>query len=302
MINLVWLTCSFVSLIFLGVGLVFVALNVGMVKKASRGWRIMSGVAGAMCFFLGSRILIHVQSTNWMPNEIRLTAPKPDEFAFDRFGLPEGTPLDRGSFVIAFDGALKSPRWSVEVLKHSPASVERVGSFREDTSLPKAFRVSDADYKGSGFDIGHLTPAEDQGKKMYDTFIFSNAAPQVPAVNRGVWAQIEKESRLNVSGSRSGWICTIPIFKIVGKPRGSKLETIGEDHLPIPVAFAKSELLVDDGKPIALINWECLNDARVATASVTTKDCLVSTGTLESDSGLIMWPKLSDAEKKEIGP
>lgn len=54
------------------------------------------------------------------------------------------------------------------------------------------------DYVASGYDIGHMCPAEDFA---YDcalesnTFYFYNALPQTPNLNRGLWKHYETEIR-----------------------------------------------------------------------------------------------------------
>jgi DNA/RNA endonuclease G (NUC1) len=60
---------------------------------------------------------------------------------------------------------------------------ERVNSdFKEDKGLDAALRSRLADFKGSGYDKGHLAPAANhKGSQaaMDDTFVLSNISPQV---------------------------------------------------------------------------------------------------------------------------
>ena len=53
-------------------------------------------------------------------------------------------------------------------------------------------------YLRSGFDRGHLCPAADRTRSNSDqeaTFVMTNIIPQAPMLNRGLWADIEKECR-----------------------------------------------------------------------------------------------------------
>ena len=72
---------------------------------------------------------------------------------------------------------------------------------RADLSFQNDFKVNSAtnvDYKGSGYDIGHMANAEDFA---YDctlekiTFRFYNALPQTAQSNRGIWKSYETEIR-----------------------------------------------------------------------------------------------------------
>lgn len=53
---------------------------------------------------------------------------------------------------------------------------------REDDCIPPLFRAKLSDYRDSGYDRGHLTPAADHKKRqesMDETFFLSNISPQV---------------------------------------------------------------------------------------------------------------------------
>lgn len=73
------------------------------------------------------------------------------------------------------------------------------GDFFTDTALPVGwYRVTHADYTGSGYDRGHMTPSADRTASVADneaTFILTNVLPQAPENNRGLWAQLEDDAR-----------------------------------------------------------------------------------------------------------
>lgn len=65
------------------------------------------------------------------------------------------------------------------------------------------------DYAGSGFDKGHLVPAEDFAfsDSLQDlTFRYYNCVPQLPALNRGKWKVLEGKARKQSQSSR---ICVV---------------------------------------------------------------------------------------------
>lgn len=91
----------------------------------------------------------------------------------------------------------------------------RNDNFRPDPDVSTG-SATDADYKGSGFDRGHLAPAGDMKfskEAMKDTFFFSNMTPQPANFNRGKWAQLENLMRAWGSKYNKIWIVTGPILR-----------------------------------------------------------------------------------------
>ena len=71
-------------------------------------------------------------------------------------------------------------------------TVKRKDSFRSDP-LIKTGSASLSDYKGSGYDRGHLAPAADMKwstTAMSESFFMSNMSPQLPGFNRGIWKKL----------------------------------------------------------------------------------------------------------------
>lgn len=75
---------------------------------------------------------------------------------------------------------------------------KRKGSFHRD-GLLNGEDASPKDYTSSGYDRGHLTPAEDNlfsDETEYDSFAMTNITPQVPELNRNGWKWLENLTRL----------------------------------------------------------------------------------------------------------
>jgi DNA/RNA endonuclease G (NUC1) len=109
------------------------------------------------------------------------------------------TPND--DLTIAFDGRTRNPIYVVERLRplnnaatSSTSTSSRKGmNFREEKSLSPYHRSRNAYYRDSGYDRGHLAPAADyHGKNMVDTFVLTNASPQIPRFNRSIWLRLEE--------------------------------------------------------------------------------------------------------------
>lgn len=93
--------------------------------------------------------------------------------------------------------------------------VKRNDSFHPDPDVTTGSAV-DADYKGSGFDRGHLVPAGDMKfhkDAMRDTFVFSNMTPQPANFNRGRWGVLENLMRAWGAKYKKIWIVTGPVLR-----------------------------------------------------------------------------------------
>ena len=143
--------------------------------------------------------------------------------------------LDRGEFLIGWSDTLKHPVWcAYHVVRDAThENAERPG-FTKDKSVPLA-PAPDA-YTRSGYDRGHMVPnyaivtryGQEAQKK---TFRMSNIAPQSPALNRGVWRDIEHRIA-DLWTARYG-----EIWVIVGciSPRGC--ETLSGSNVDVPESY-----------------------------------------------------------------
>ena len=76
---------------------------------------------------------------------------------------------------------------------------KRQDDFREDPTLPPDWHQVDGnDYRGSGYDRGHLVPSGDRTASPTDnsaTFVMTNIIPQTPENNREAWRELEEYCR-----------------------------------------------------------------------------------------------------------
>ena len=103
--------------------------------------------------------------------------------------------LNRGEFAVGWSPSLRHPVWcAYHVIPRQTYVIDRRPNFQKDRSAPGAPAANA--YERSGYDRGHMVPnfamssryGEDEQKK---TFLTSNITPQTPALNRGVWRDIE---------------------------------------------------------------------------------------------------------------
>ncbi|WP_154199347.1 DNA/RNA non-specific endonuclease [Ancylomarina sp. 16SWW S1-10-2] len=110
----------------------------------------------------------------------------------------------------------------------------RKNKFKEDPDVETG-SAKLVDYKGSGYDRGHLCPAaamKINAKAMSESFYMSNMSPQVPGFNRGKWKSLEAKVRKLTVENDSLYVISGPVFK------NNKGE-IGPDHVTIPGYYFK---------------------------------------------------------------
>ena len=112
--------------------------------------------------------------------------------------------LDRAPYSLSYNRDKGGPNW---VAWHTDASnlglIERSNDFAPDLDLPAAWQVRPSDYRGSGYDRGHVCPSGDRTANRQDnsaTFYMSNMLPQTGALNRHVWADLENYVRDQIRG------------------------------------------------------------------------------------------------------
>lgn len=118
----------------------------------------------------------------------------------------------------------------------------RSDRFTPDKSV-KSGTANDNDYKGSGYDRGHLAPAADMGwsvKVMEESFYYSNMSPQKPSFNRGIWKQLEELTR--------DWaVQNKEIYIVTGGVLNDSLSSIGKNKVSVPKYYYK--VILDYSEP-----------------------------------------------------
>ena len=119
--------------------------------------------------------------------------------------------IERPQYALSYNCSEGIPNWVSWQLDRSwLGKVERSDDFRPDLDLPeKCYTAKPNDYRGSGYDRGHLVPSADRTRRKEDnsaTFIMSNIIPQAPANNREVWRELEEYCRNLVFGGKDLYI------------------------------------------------------------------------------------------------
>lgn len=195
-------------------------------------------------------------------------------------------PLCFNGFSVMYSGVSKTPLWSAEVLTPQRLSqkIPREDSFHEETRVKASHQAMLSDYKGSGFDRGHMAPNADMPNKdaQFDSFSLANMVPQAPKNNQKVWREIEEATRAIVTKQKLDvYVVTGPTFT------SQKLKTIGNGVI-VPTAVFKAVYMPKTG---AIGAYYAPNDNSL-------KMNVVSVCYLEEKLGINLFPQLTEEQKR----
>jgi endonuclease G len=163
---------------------------------------------------------------------------------------PKARALCRRTYVVLHSGIARQPLWVAEALTREQiamgTSVPRIDRFRPDDELPKDERAELADYRGSGYDRGHMAPDADMPtmEASQESFLLSNMSPQAPMLNRRSWAELEASVRRQTRGGRV-YVVTGPLFV------GNSVRTTRKgSKLLVPTGFFKAIYAQDRGATV----------------------------------------------------
>ncbi|SNS09516.1 endonuclease G [Belliella buryatensis] len=199
--------------------------------------------------------------------------------------------LDYNGFALEFDTLTKNAKWVSYLLCRANlgSGEERSSNFRMERRLGD-LSPRDVAYRNSGYDRGHLAPAADMAysaESMYDSFFLTNASPQVPGFNRGIWKRLEEQIRKFASEKDSIYISTGPVLD-------QSLARLGNSPIVIPEYFYKVVLKKDKGNPqgIAFI-------MKNESATGDLKTFAVSIDSVEVLTGINFFPLLNTTQETQ---
>lgn len=210
-------------------------------------------------------------------------------------------------YSICYRESYEQAEWSAYCLtrEHLVKNASRSDDFRPDPEISTGSATL-ADYKGSGYDRGHLSPAADfsfDKNAMSETFYMSNMSPQAGGFNRGIWKNLEAKAREWAQKFGMVFIVSGPVLE---KP-AEDYESIGEDKVSVPQFYYKVLLAPvyedendaatpEDAKSVTAIgfifpNEKCAGDIF---------DYAESIDEIEKRTGLDFFYKLDDTVENKI--
>jgi len=133
--------------------------------------------------------------------------------------LPEISPNDlivkHYAYTLNYNEEHGQAEWVAYILTKDRVygTVKRTDNFRSDPKV-KTGSATLADYKGSGYDRGHLAPAADMkwsATAMSESFYMSNMSPQRPDFNREFGKEKEKSDLSMKSWQNSNHFLSIKL-------------------------------------------------------------------------------------------
>lgn len=163
------------------------------------------------------------------------------------------------SFAIGYSPVSRTALWSAEMVDSTTVrfarKLERRDEFHAEeqlapkkrTKLEDSPRAELADYRGSGYDRGHLAPSGDMPTRnsQEESFSLANIVPQAPKLNRGSWAELESVVRDQSFDVKQIYVVTGPVFN------GRNVMVINE-RVMIPSHMWKAILIPDKGAAVYL--------------------------------------------------
>ncbi len=168
--------------------------------------------------------------------------------AENRF-LPEieqGVLVEHKYYTLSYSEKHEQAEWVYYKIQQGEA--ERTDDFRSDDKIETGSATL-SDYRGSGYDRGHLAPAASLSfneESMSESFLLSNMTPQKPAFNRGKWRELEMQVRKWSNFDDSLHVISAPILT-------DDLKQIGESGVSIPNAYYKIIYSENSDKMIAFL-------------------------------------------------
>ncbi|AYO55929.1 DNA/RNA non-specific endonuclease [Acinetobacter wuhouensis] len=195
-------------------------------------------------------------------------------------------PLCFNGFNVMYSGVSKTPLWTAEYLSPSRLSqkIKREDNFHEEERVSSNHRALLSDYRGSGYDRGHMSPNADMSNtaSQFDSFSLANMVPQAPKNNQQVWRELEEATRAMVTKQKKDvYVVTGPVFS------GKKLKTIGNGVI-VPTAVFKAIYIPKHG----------IIGAYYAPNDNSLKVKVVSVCYLEEQLGINLFPQLTEEQKR----
>lgn len=191
-------------------------------------------------------------------------------------------------YTLDYNEAHEQANWVIYMIDHF-GDTERSDNFKADP-LVSTESASLNDYKGSGYDRGHLAPAADMSISelaMTESFYLSNMSPQVPGFNRGIWKNLEALVRNWATAAHS------PADLVITGPMLD--QSCGEIGIGVTIPCEYFKIYVDfqSGKAIAFILPNESSKKEI-------KEFVVSIDSIESRTNIDFFHSLSESKQSAL--
>ena len=217
------------------------------------------------------------------------------EMDIDPTFLPESTTgqiVRHDYFILSYNEKFEQAEWVAYALrKEHLTNDDRERPYYIEDPKVRSKSADWRNYKGSGYDRGHLCPAGDRRFSEYaynQTFYTSNISPQRSDFNAGVWNRLEMQVR--------AWCKQYgTLYVAVGGVLEPGLEAIGEEDVAVPERYYKiiARGEGEDLKIIAFIVPHYESQKHLREFSVTVDE-------IEAATGIDFFSEVSDLKENRL--
>jgi endonuclease G len=196
----------------------------------------------------------------------------------------------KSGYVISYNGSLKVPNWvSWELNTSYLGTTDRQDDFRVDNTLPgNVPQAALADYSGSGYDRGHMTPSADRTLTVAansQTFYLTNMVPQAGNNNRGPWANLEEYCRTLARSGKELFIVSGGTFSASSNWIGSGVMVPDQTFKVIVVLDSTADDAADVTTSTRVISVLMPNEDSQISLSADWRNYRVSVDSIEAQTG-----------------
>lgn len=157
--------------------------------------------------------------------------------------------VEHKGYTVSYNTTWLIPNWVAYELTDEEVvgQISRADKFVPDPDIKGRCSTTD-DYKGSGYDRGHMAPAGDMkwdDTAMEESFYTTNICPQNHNLNSGDWKELEEQVRDWAIKNEKVYVVCGPIVK-------KNYATVGANNVAVPDSFYKVVLMYRD------CNWRSL--------------------------------------------
>jgi endonuclease G, mitochondrial len=216
-----------------------------------------------------------------------------------KFGSPSNPDklLCRSGYAVGYNYKHKSADWVAYKLSRTSVGKNEVSVqhlFAADNDIPEEFRSVPADYRGSGYDRGHLAPPQLMSysfESMKEAYLLTNIVPQKAGFNRygytkyGAWGALENYEHSWALKRGELYVYSGPVYQ-------SSVKT--QSGLEVPTHFFKILFDPEYSATIAFLIPHDENTAPQLKAYITSIDCI------EEITGFDFFSKIDSKDQHDI--
>ena len=144
-----------------------------------------------------------------------------------------------GHYSLCYRESYEQAEWSAYCLtaENLVKNASRSDDFRSDSAISTGSATPE-DYKKSGYDRGHLSPAADfafDKTAMSETFYMTNMSPQTGSFNRGIWKDLESTVREWAKKFGRVYVVSGPVLE----KKAEEYKAIGKNAVSVPEFYYK---------------------------------------------------------------